>query len=846
MKKTIFILIIILVAGFSGTAREWKSITSEKPQAAKIDVVSSTAAQTVLHYQLAGFYLQPVLTPQGEAFTVQAAEMTPLLEAGAPDLPKAANSVVIPDMSGTEVRILSSSYTDFPGLFIAPSKGVIMRDTDPATVPYQFGQVYNTDGFFPGKLADLREPHIIRDFRGQTVLFYPFQYNPVSKVLRVYHNVTLELVVVAGTGENPMPVPVADKKINRAVLPVLSRHFINIDAIAYTPLEDYGNLLVICHPEFMDAMIPYVNWKNASGYPTEMVSTDTTGTTPTAIKDYITNYFNTKGLTHVLLVGDKAQIPTITSGVGGPSDNAYGYLVGSDHYSDVFIGRFSAETVDHVQTQVQRTLDYEIDPQFLTEDWFTTVIGIASQEGPGDDGEYDYQHVRNMQTQLLAYKYTWNPELFEGSQGGNDAPGHPTPTLVATEVNDGASLILYTGHGSTTSWSTSGFSNNNVNQLTNMGKLPFIWSVACVNGNFLNTTCFAEAWLRASQNGEPTGAIAFLGSTINQSWDPPMEGQDEMVDILAESYPDNIKRTFAGISINGCMKMIDSYGTDGRNMADTWTVFGDPTVMVRTTVPDPITVVHDNTVDLGDSTFLLLSSFNGARATLTVADTILCTGTIQNDSLIMIFPTMPGLGDTLHLVVTDYNAIPYQADVLVDDPIIYPAVAGFFGTPERVLPGYTVVFADTSAGTVTSWLWSFPGGTPSTSTRKNPVITYHERGVYDVILIAGNELMADTLVKEAYITCDYAIGTDERNSGQLTITPNPGHGEFTITAPDWKGTQASLRLVNLSGQTVYSNTISVTSGRIQSYIDVTQLPKGIYFLHLSGGLQQQVRKVVIQ
>lgn len=846
MKKTIFTLVIILFAGLAGNAREWKSITSGTPQATRIEVLSSTAGQTTLHYQLPGFYLQPVTTPAGEAFIVQAGEMTSILEPGSPDLPKAASSLVISDLSGTEVRILSSSYTDFIGIFIAPSKGVIMRDTDPSTLPFQFGKVYNSDAFFPGKLADLREPHIIRNVRGQTVLFYPFQYNPVTKVLRVYHEVTLEVASVSGTGENPLPAPVADKKINRAVLPVLNRHFINMDAITYTPLDDYGNLLVICHPEFMDAMIPYVNWKNASGYPTEMVSTDTTGTTTTSIKDYITNYFNTKGLTHVLLVGDKAQIPTITSGVGGPSDNAYGYLVGSDHYSDVFIGRFSAETVDHVQTQVQRTLDYEIDPQFLTEDWYTTVVGIASSEGPGDDGEMDYQHVRNMQTQLLAYKYTSNPELFEGSQGGNDAPGNPTPALVATEVNDGSGLILYTGHGSNTSWSTSGFSNNNVNQLTNMGKLPFIWSVACVNGNFVNTTCFAEAWLRASQNGEPTGAIAFLGSTINQSWNPPMEGQDEMVDILAESYPDNIKRTFAGISINGCMKMIDTYGTDGRNMADTWTVFGDPTVMVRTTVPTPITVMHNNTVDLGDSTFTLLSTSNGARATLTVAGTILCTGTIQNDSLIMIFPSLPGLGDTLHLVVTDYNAIPYQADILVDDPIIYPTVAGFFGTPERVLPGFTVAFADTSTGTVTSWLWSFPGGTPSTSTRKNPVITYHERGVYDVILIAGNELMADTLVKASYITCDYAIGTDERDNGQLTITPNPGHGEFTVSANDWKGNQASLKLVNLSGQTVYSCTISVTSGRIHNTVDGTRLPKGIYFLHLSGGEQKYIRKVVIQ
>ena len=41
--------------------------------------------------------------------------------------------------------------------------------------------------------------------------------------------------------------------------------------------------------------------------------------------------------------------------------------------------------------------------------------------------------------------------------------------------------------------------------------------------------CFAEKWLRATNSeGEPTGAIAALMSTINQSWNPPMLGQDEM------------------------------------------------------------------------------------------------------------------------------------------------------------------------------------------------------------------------------------------------------------------------------------------------------------------------------
>ena len=48
-------------------------------------------------------------------------------------------------------------------------------------------------------------------------------------------------------------------------------------------------------------------------------------------------------------------------------------------------------------------------------------------------------------------------------------------------------------------------------------------------------------------------SIAIM-STINQSWNPPMLGQDEMNDILTEQYEDNIRRSFGAISMQGCMK----------------------------------------------------------------------------------------------------------------------------------------------------------------------------------------------------------------------------------------------------------------------------------------------------
>ena len=847
MRK-IYIAFLILALSVQAFSNNWMALGSAVVKPAKVNLVSSSLDRSVVHFKLEGFTLSEVQTPAGAAFSVDVLNSTPILESGAPDLPKMTASLVIPDQAAMSIRVVSSSFRDYPGIMVAPSKGNIMRDVDPSTVPFQYGSAYSLDQFYPGTLTGTREPYIIRDVRGQTIIAYPFQYNPVTRTLRVYYDITLELYKTDDNGINRLNGSAGVKKIHPDFLSVYQHQFLNMAEVAYTPLGEYGNLLIISYGPFMNAMQPYVDWKRAEGYHTEMISKDSIGTTAAQIKAFIANYYNTNGLTHVLLVGDGPQIPTNTgSGLGGPSDNAYGYVVGNDHYSDIFVGRFSAENEAQVLTQVQRTLEYEQNPQFLTDDWFTTVIGIASDQGPGDENEYDYQHIRNQQTLLLNYNYTANPELFDGSQGGNDAPGNPTPAMVATQVNSGASLILYTGHGSKTSWGSSNFSNSNVTQLTNAGKLPFIWSVACVNGDFVSGgACFAEAWMRASQGGQPTGAIAFLGATINQSWDSPMEGQDAMTNILIESDSNNIKRTFAGLSINGCMKMIDAYGADGANMADTWTVFGDPTVMVRTAVPQPMAVQYDTLLFVTDSTLTVHCNVGGARVTATVADHILATGLVVNGTVALAFPALTTAFDTIHLVVTAYNMLPYTGALVVR---AFPTAveAGFIGLPSRVVPGNSVAFADTSIGNTITWEWSFPGGTPSVSTEKNPVITYDSIGTYDVKLIAGNGLYSDSVLSVGYIVVDFPTHAGDKNgSSSFTILPNPSNGIFTLNMNSSQTDQLEIAVFDMVGNRVYAEKNLVISGQLNKTINLTRLPEGIYFMKISGQEVMTTRKLVIK
>ncbi len=661
MKRFLFVSLILLASSAFCFGTDWVKIQSEKPADANKILVESNIETSTIQFTIPGFLKNPVKTPNGQEYVINLGNATQILDAGAPDLPKLTASVVVPDLAGMDVKVISSEYIDIENISIAPSKGNLTRDVDPSTVAYTYGEVYQEDGFFPGELATLRDPYIIRDYRGQTVVFYPFQYNPVSKTLRVYYDVTLKIYQFESHGENPLIRKGELMSVNDEFNKIYNHHFLNTGSVKYDPVDEQGSMLIISHGEFMEAMEPFVEWKKTIGMPTEMIDVSTIGLNSAQIKTFIADYYDEHDLTFVLLVGDDAQVPS--SYASGDSDNDYSYIVGNDHYPDIFVGRFSSENVGHVETQVQRTLEYEQNP-YADFDWFSRGIGIASSQGPGDDNEYDYEHIRVIHEKLHDFTYTYCSELFDGSQGGLDEPGNPNPAMVAEDVNEGASVINYTGHGSTNSWSSSGFSSNNVNQLTNNGMYPFIWSVACVNGNFVNSTCFAEAWLRATDNDQPSGAIATMMSTINQSWDPPMCGQDAMNDILVESYEDNIKRSFGGISMNGCMEMNDEYGSGGTSMTDTWNCFGDPSLMVRTASPQDISATYNSAMFLGTSQLSVASSLEEGMVALTKDYEILSTAYIQGGTATLEFEPFDEVG-YITIAITAFNHIPHIAEIEV-------------------------------------------------------------------------------------------------------------------------------------------------------------------------------------
>jgi PKD repeat protein len=166
-------------------------------------------------------------------------------------------------------------------------------------------------------------------------------------------------------------------------------------------------------------------------------------------------------------------------------------------------------------------------------------------------------------------------------------------------------------------------------------------------------------------------------------------------------------------------------------------------------------------------------------------------------------------GDKVYSLTSTITAVPPP-----------PPVAAVSVTDTSACVGTAVTFEDQSTNSPSTHTWSFPGGTPSTSTAANPSVVYAVSGFYDVTLITGNVTGADTITLTSYIhvydlpviialpTPTSCFGGD---NGRINLTAT-GAGGFTYawsngtTAEDPTNLVAGSYTVTVTDQNGCSNT----------------------------------------
>ena len=155
------------------------------------------------------------------------------------------------------------------------------------------------------------------------------------------------------------------------------------------------------------------------------------------------------------------------------------------------------------------------------------------------------------------------------------------------------------------------------------------------------------------------------------------------------------------------------------------------------------------------------------------------------------------------VALMDTVANPYSVE---NAGYIFPTggvspTANFYTNTRTISAGGSVNFIDSSLYTPTSWSWTFPGGTPGTSTLSNPTgIVYNTPGTYSVSLTASNIYGPSTNTKTNYITV------------------NP-----TGCTTTWKNTIKISDAANIKDSLILGTSLSATNG-IDTCLGETSLP----------------------
>jgi len=470
------------------------------------------------------------------------------------------------------------------------------------------------------------------------------------------------------------------------------------------PLCENGDMLVITHDDFYNAMKPLIQWKNQKGIRTSMVKLSKIPRAVgvdlnVSIHNYIKNIYNQlkdegKILSYVLLVGDIEKVPSFINqfdipptGAIGACDQMYSYLIGDDNYPDVIVGRFPADNNDHIRTLVQRTIAYEKNP--IGGDWYRTAAVAAGNHWNGWDHPAEMNDIFK---KLLTYPRTYDGNDITRLYAG-DTYSHPDD--LRDILNEGVSLLSYFGHGSYDRWcfymppgGEDDFTINNINQLTNAYKLPIILQVACDTGDFVTDECFAEAWLHATdEDGDPTGAIAVCMPTV-----PVASGQvalQEAIDLITErSY--HLKTTYGSIVLNAISYML--YHNNDIEAAKAYHIFGDPSLQIRNDIPREIFVDCQSLIPSGQQELTVrVTGFNmnpveGASCAVSYNNPlsqhqqdVILLGVGYTDengeaSISLNIPRYNRFRDipqirNLDIVVMGYNKIPYFGKISIKNPL---------------------------------------------------------------------------------------------------------------------------------------------------------------------------------
>jgi hypothetical protein len=553
---------------------------------------------------------------------------------------------------------------------------------------------YQQDIEYPGKLVEIVYDGKIRDISFIKIEFYPIQYNPKQEIATIYDEITIELTwdigksVSVESGFYDAPFYAFYENVFQNWQGYLEHTQIieSSQGLGNGFREEGCDYLIITHPDFQSEIIALANWKHAKGFMTKVVNTTETGTTSSAIKQYIQDAYNNGDPqpSYLLLVGDAEFIPTSSSG----TDLYYATVDGTDYFPDIFHGRIPVDTAQEAETIVQKILTYEQTPPSLSSFYENFAVAAYFQ----DDENNGYETRRFVRTSeeirdyLLTLEYEGeriyvtepyiNPTHYNNGYYGNGEPLPPEllrPTFawdgdaddIINAIENGIFILNHRDHGFEDGWGDPYFDTGHVEGLTNGELLPVVFSINCLTGRFDNYECFCEEFLR-KENG---GAVATFGaSRVSYSGynDFLCRGfyDAQWPDFDPEVGTDVPMYTLGELLNYGKVYMTQTWGNPWGYEELTFKLFhcfGDPTMEIWSAFPQDLDVTYSDSGDYLEITVTNSTSpVKGALVCLSQESGFYAKGLTGTTGTVNLDTTSAVYDEEVTIVASFHNYLSYQ------------------------------------------------------------------------------------------------------------------------------------------------------------------------------------------
>ena len=585
-----FLVAALVFAGYDAVDAappRWIAFDTVERREIDFSVVEETDDHTLMEVTFPGMEVREMMV-KGELFhDVVIPGCGTTTDPGLPKLPIFRRLLSIPDDCDYSIEIVAAEKLRLTGYRIMPYQVPPLRDGLHHREPFALdSSIYSRNSWIPGNPIPETEAGILRDYRVLPVDVYPVRFNPAEGTLRVLRSVLIKVTYFGESDTNVrtryMP---GESPVFRPVYEALIANYGSREREG----DDRSRMLIISHDDFVDQVLPLVQWKNRKGIETDLVkfSDASPGGSSQEVKDYISQcYYGWEyPPDFVLLVGDVGLIPWWAHGwwiFKVRTDHTYACIDGDDDLADVIVGRISVKTKAEAEIVVQNTIRYEREPWMVQEGWFDAALSMASSDG-----------IDPQNGDLFTSVFMDNG--FDPVNNLQQRNGTLTKSNVTEALNHGRSWVWYIGHGSGTSWSSvsPSFTSSDVKALVNGRMTPVISSTACLNADLDRAgDCFGEVWMKHRADG---GAAIFQGYTESVSFFT----SDTLARGMLYAHFDYHVDSFGGMTDFGRYAVYTYFPGNYLDTVRMCICLGDPSIVPWSKPPDLLTVSHPDTITTG-------------------------------------------------------------------------------------------------------------------------------------------------------------------------------------------------------------------------------------------------------